>query len=119
VDLTLSGDGRRIVEGTPGQPFMRSVEDVATILEACIGHQVDRVLLYAENLTEQFFDLSSGEAGLSLQKFRNCGIRVAVVCSPDVRFSRRFGEMIAEESRGPYFRLFDERGSAHGWLCDG
>ena len=47
-----------------------------------------------ENLTPAFFDLSSGEAGAILQKLRNYGIRLAVVCPPGrVLMSSRFGEM--------------------------
>ncbi len=54
---------------------------------ASFSNQINRVLLYSENLTEQFFDLSPGEAGAILQTFRNYGVRVAVVCSPGVRLS--------------------------------
>ena len=58
-----------------------------------------------------------GEAGAILQKFRTYGIRVAVVRSPAMRLSRRFSEVIADESRGPYFRLFGEQDSAQKRLC--
>jgi hypothetical protein len=95
---------------------MRRIDGVTTVLEACFGNHVDRVLLYPEDLTEQFFDLSTGETGAILQAFRNGGIRIAVVCSSGKRVSRRFGEVIAEESRGPHFRLFDDRDTAHEWL---
>jgi len=118
MELALSADDdRRFVEGTPGEEFMRGVEDAAAVLEACMSHRVDRVLLYSENLTAGFFDLSSGEAGAILQKLRNYGVRVAIVRSPAVRLSRRFGEMVVEEERGPYFRLFEDRDAAREWLC--
>jgi hypothetical protein len=98
---------------------MEHVDDVAMVIEACYGNDVDRVLLYAENLPEHFFDLSSGEAGAVLQKLRNYHIRLAVVRSPTLRLSRRCGELMAEEQRGPYFRLFDTRPDAETWLCSG
>jgi len=61
--------------------------------------------------------LSSGEAGAILQKLRDYRIRLAVVCAPgSVRFSSRFGEMVAEESRGNYFRVFESREAAREWL---
>lgn len=110
-------NGQRFVEGTPGQPLMGRVEDVSTVLEACFDNATDRLLLYPENLTERFFDLSSGEAGEVLQKLRNYHIRLAVVCTPSLRLSSRFGELLAEENRGPYFRLFDQRPAAQDWLC--
>ena len=109
--------GQRFVEGTPRQPLMGRVEDVITVLEACFDNAVDRLLLYSENLTDHFFDLSSGEAGEILQKLRNYHIRLAIVRSPTLRLSRRFGELMADESRGSYFRLFDERADAQEWLC--
>ena len=108
--------GQRLLEGAPGQPLIRTEDDVRAILEDCFGKDVDRLLLYPENLTEGFFDLSSGEAGAILQKLRNYRIRLAVVRTPKMRLSHRFNEMMAEENRGPYFRIFDELQSARDWL---
>src|SRR5215211_4624883 len=110
-------NGQRFVEGAPGQPLMGRVEDVSIVLEACFDNATDRLLLYSENLTERFFDLSSGEAGEILQKLRNYHIRLAVVRTPTLRLSSRFGELLAEENKGPYFRVFDERSAAQDWLC--
>jgi len=111
--------GQRFVEGASGQRFMERVEDVSTVLEACFDNAVDRLLLYSENMTERFFDLSSGEAGEILQKLRNYHIRLAIVRSPTLRLSRRFDELMADESRESYFRLFGERAAAQEWLCVG
>jgi len=78
---------------------------------------VRSVLLYSENLTEYFFDLSSGEAGAILQKLRNYHIRLAVVVSPgSAEQSKRFREMVAEERQGDDFRIFDDREAAEAWL---
>ena len=52
-----------------------------------------------------------------LQKLRNYHIRLAVVRTPTLRLSSRFGEVLADENRGPHFRLFDERPAAQDWLC--
>ena len=111
--------GSRFVEGTPGQPLMGRVEDVSTVLEACFDNAARGLLLYSENLTERFFDLSSGEAGEILQKLRNYRIRLALVRSPTLQLSSRFDELMADESRGSYFRLFDDRVAAQEWLCFG
>lgn len=110
-------DDQRFVEGMPGQPLLERADDIATVLEACFSNDAYRLLLYPENLTAHFFDLSSGEAGTILQKLRNYHIRLAVVRSPTLRPSRRFAELIADERREPYFRLFDERDAARTWLC--
>lgn len=107
----------RFVEGPPGRPLMRSADDASLVVEACFNGKAKAAMLYAPNLTERFFDLSSGEAGAVLQKLRNYRIRLAVVCDPNsVRFSRRFGEMADEESRAGYFRVFESRNAACEWL---
>ena len=105
------------MEGVLDQPFMRDIEDVARLIEARFSTQVTSALLYPSNLTAGFFDLSSGEAGAILQKLRNYRIRLAVVCPPDsVKFSRRFSEMAAEESRTGYFKVFESTEEAREWL---
>jgi len=119
MELTVVEEGGvRLVEGPPDRRFMSSVDDAARVVEACLSAGVEAALLYAENLTDGFFDLSSGEAGAILQKLRNYRVRLAVVCPPGrARFSSRFGEMVAEERRGRYFGLFETRGVAWEWLA--
>jgi len=120
VDLTIAEkSGARFIEAAPNVPLMRRIEDATLLVEACFSNRVSSALLYAPNLTEKFFDLSSGEAGAILQKLRNYGIRVAVVCPPGtVRFSSMFGEMAAEESRTGYFNVFESVEAAREWLSN-
>lgn len=109
--------GVKFVEGPPGQRIMSRVRDADRVLEACFAARVRSALLHAENLTAEFFDLSSGEAAAILQKLRNYRIRLAVVCPPgSVRFSSRFGEMVAEERRGDHFGVFETRDAATEWI---
>lgn len=111
--------GKRFLAGPEGQPLLRDVADTVKLIEACANHETDRILLYAENLTEHFFDLSSRQAGEILQKLRNYYVRVAVIYSPaTTRLSRRFGELMAQENRDRYFRLFEERPEAEAWLLE-
>ncbi len=119
MNLRVVKEGNQsVVEGTPGTWLLHSPEDVVDIIGTCFEHQARSVLLYAENLTERFFDLSSGEAGAILQKFRNYHIRLAVVVSPGGSpQSDRFREMVAEERQGDDFRIFDDRSSAEAWLA--
>ena len=98
-------------------PPMRKPSDATRVIELCASNGVDSALLHAPNLTENFFDLSSGEAGEILQKLRTYRIRIAVVYKPgQVRFSSRFGEMAEEEARMGYFRLFQSEQAAREWL---
>jgi hypothetical protein len=104
--------GVRIVEGTLGEPLMRRPQDATLVLEACFSARVRAALLYPENLTSQFFDLSSGEAGEVLDKLRRFHVRLAIVCPPNtVRFSSRFLEIFSDD-----LRVFETRGEARLWL---
>ena len=118
MDLhVLEKGSRTILEGEPDRRLLGSAEDVAEIIGACFGNKAPSVLLYAENLTEHFFDLSSGEAGIILQKFRNYHIRLAVVVREGtVSQSPMFREMMKEEGKGDDFRIFSDRASAEAWL---
>ncbi len=115
--VIVHGGSQRFAEGIPEQTLLTCVDDVSKVIEVCLTHAVDRLLLYPENLPAAFFDLSSGEAGAILQKLRNYRIRLAVVHAPDLPMSHRFGGMVRDEQRGPYFRLFGDRATAQRWLC--
>jgi hypothetical protein len=118
--ITVEEGGATMVEGRPDVPFMSSADDIVTVLEACFSAGARAALLYAENLPAAFFDLSSGQAGSILQKLRIYDVRLAVVSPPGrVRASTRFGEMVAEESRGRHFGLFESRDAAREWLAAG
>ena len=79
---------------------MRRPQDATLVLEACFSAHVDGALLYPENLTARFFDLSSGEAGVVLDKLRRFGIHLAIVCAPgSVEFSSRFREILSDDLR--------------------
>jgi Domain of unknown function (DUF4180) len=118
MDLTIVEEsGGPFVEGPPSLPLMRRIDDATLLVEVCLSNGVSAALLYTPNLTDKFFDLSSGEAGAILQKLRNYRIRLAVVCAPDgVRFSNRFGDMQAEENRTGYFQVFESVQTAREWL---
>ena len=105
------------MEGPQDAPLMRSVDDASLLLESCFSAGTRSALLYAENLPERFFDLSSGEAGAILQKLKNYGVRLAVVCPPGrVAFSSRFPEMAAEERATGWFGIFESADAARQWL---
>lgn len=104
--------GIGVVEGTPGEPLMRRPQDATLVLEACFSAHVRTALLYPENLTPRFFDLSSGEAGDVLDKLRRYQVRLAIVCSSgSVNFSSRFKEILSDD-----LRVFDTRDAARAWL---
>jgi len=105
--------GVRFIEGIRGESLMSRAQDATLVIEACFSGRALKALLYPENLTAQFFDLSSGEAGDALEKLRRCHIRLAIVCAPGVaKFSSRFREILADD-----LRVFDTRDEARQWLA--
>jgi hypothetical protein len=117
LSLTSEGD-LRFMEGPPNLAWMRGIEDSTLVVEACLSNRATAVLLYAENLTPNFFDLSSGEAGAILQKLRQYRVRLAVVFTAAgvSKFSSRFREMSSEEARTGYFRMFETAEAARTWI---
>jgi hypothetical protein len=92
---------------------MRRPQDATLVIEACFSARVANALLYPENLTPHFFDLSSGEAGEVLDKLRRFHLRMAIVCEPGaVEFSSRFTEILADD-----LRVFGTRTQALQWLA--
>jgi hypothetical protein len=106
-----------VIEGPVGKPWLITLKDAKTLLEACFSARTRDALLYPANLPPEFYDLSSGFAGEYLQKWRNYRVRVALVCPPgDAPFSSRFQEMANEEAGRGYFRVFPTREAAVEWL---
>jgi hypothetical protein len=106
-----------MIEGPLGKPWLASAADWKQVVEACHAARSYDALLHPANLPAAFFDLSSGVAGECLQKWRNYRIRVALLCPPgSVAVSSRFPEMVAEESRKGWFRVFETREPAVAWL---
>ena len=107
--------GCKYLEGMATEPFLQQESDATTLVGLCGEHSVERLLLYAGNLSESFFDLKSGLAGAILQKFANYHVRVALVISAD-RVQGRFKQYVLEANRGNQFRSFQERTDAELWL---
>ena len=113
----IEHNGKTYLQGPAGQPLLRKMDEATRLVEACMNEGTDGLLLYAENLTDRFFDLSSTEAGNILPKLRQYRIRLAVVWSAEIRpLSTHFAELMVEENREPYFRLFEKRDEAEAWL---
>ena len=109
--IVCEDTGVRFVEGPPALPLMYTLRDVSLVIESCFSNRAKFAILYASNMTRNFFDLSSGEAGEILQKLRTYKVRLALVCPPGtVKFSTKFPEMVDEEARHGWFRISNRQG---------
>lgn len=105
------------VECLPGGGRIEKENDALDLVAACGEYQTHRLLLYAENVAEDFFNLRSGLAGAVLQKFANYRIKTAAVLPPERVNPGRFGEMALEANRSNrLFHIFHAREQAEAWL---
>ncbi len=93
-----------------------SRDDVRTLLEQSFGEE--GLLLEADMLGENFFDLSTGVAGELFQTFTNYGKRLAIVLPETHSYSESFRLLIEEHRRHSAIRFFNSSSLARQWLGD-
>ena len=96
--------------------FSLSPGSVACLIAACLEKNASGVLIESDQLPDSFFRLASLEAGEVLQKLRTYGIRLAAVVPDEERLNDRFLQMVHEERKGRYFRIFSRKADAEVWL---
>jgi len=110
--------GHKFVEAVGGKALIEDEKDVVDLIGVCAEFDADRIMLHGGILSERFFDLKSGQAGMIFQKFVNYQIRIAAVVSRD-QIRGKFGEFVLETNRGFQVRVFSDRQEAESWLlCD-
>ena len=75
------------------------------------------MLILAQALADDFFQLRTGLAGSVLQKFVNYNIKVAVVLTDQQKVQGKFKEFITEANKGNRFRVFGSEEEAENWLA--
>ncbi len=98
------------------QAPLRSEADVMDVIAAAWEHEVSKVMLQEQALSDEFFQLRTGLAGYALQKFVNYRIRTAAVISDEAAIQGRAREMVAELNKGRDFRVFASMDEAEAWL---
>lgn len=90
-------------------------QDALDIITCCAEHEVDKVLISGERLSDDFFRLRTGVAGGVLQKLQQYAIKTAVVMTEE-RAKGKFVDFLAETNRGNTFRSFIDEEAALDWL---
>jgi hypothetical protein len=125
VDLNTTPEPARylfVANSEPGfvecLPAMKiaSEADALELIGFCGENDTDRLLVYAENLTADFYDLHTRLAGEILLKMSNYRIRLAAVIPTEKIGDGRFKEVVLETNRGGEFRVFNTRDEAIAWL---
>ena len=75
-----------------------------------------RIIVHKENVAPEFFDLSTGLAGETLQKFVNYGVRIAIVGDFTEVRSPSLRAFITESNRGYQVGFFGSLDAAKNFL---
>ena len=108
------GSERRFVVASNTGILIRSSADIADAIGACLG--TAGLLLTADDLAPEFFDLRTGLAGDLFQKFINYQVRVAIVLPIPVAYGERFAELAHEHRRHRQIRIVGSQDEASAWL---
>ncbi|WP_054975647.1 DUF4180 domain-containing protein [Paenibacillus sp. A3] len=95
---------------------LRTGQDTLDLIAACIEHDTNLLVVHAETLSDDFFNLRTGLAGEMLQKFVNYRLKTAIIITNELIVKGKFKELLAEANKGNDFRVFGSAGEAEGWL---
>jgi len=109
-------DGVIFIETVPGDTMIANTQDAVDLLSLAGSEKTNRVIIHADNLHKDFFDLKTGLAGEILQKFANYFIKSAIILTPDLTKHRKFQQMIRESNRNGDTGYFDDREAAMQWI---
>src|SRR5690606_33009623 len=89
-----------ITEVIAGGIVINSAEDGVDLIGNVYYRGFDKVILYQENVSPDFFDLKTGMAGEILQKFSNYRVRLAIVGDFSGYTSKSLRDFIHESNKG-------------------
>ncbi len=86
------------------------------LVALCGANDTTLLMLHEAALSEEFFRLRTGVAGVVMQKLVNYYVRTAVVMPDTSTMRGKFRDMAAEAGRGSHLRIFENRQDAESWL---
>ena len=107
-------EDRRVIVASDAGIAIRSSKDIPDAVGACLGRA--GFILTDDDLSPEFFDLSSGLAGELFQKLVNYKVRTAMVLQSPEAYGERFAELAYEHRSHPLIRFFRSRDEADAWL---
>ncbi|MGV3763263.1 DUF4180 domain-containing protein [Parapedobacter sp.] len=101
-----------IVEIVADKIIINDAEDGVDLIGNVYYQGFDKVVIYQENLSPDFFDLKTGLAGEILQKFSNYRIRLAIVGDFSIYRSNSLQDFIRESNTGKLVNFFSTKEEA-------
>lgn len=92
--------GRQVAEVVSDNILIQSAEDALDLMGNLYYQGFDKIILYQENLSVEFFDLKNGMAGEMLQKFSNYRMQLAIVGDFSGYTRRSVRDFIYESNQG-------------------
>lgn len=107
---------KKYIECASAETPLRTEQDAIDLISVCFESDTNLLLIQAQALAEDFFQLRTGLAGSVLQKFINYNVKVAVVLTDQQKVKGKFKEFITEANKGNSFRVFCDKEEAENWL---
>ncbi|MGE5652699.1 MAG: DUF4180 domain-containing protein [Bacillota bacterium] len=107
---------QKYLECLSAEPPLSTNNDALDLVAACGEHETELLMLHAKALSDDFFRLKTGIAGVFLQKFVNYHLRVALIIPDERKIQGKFRDLLAESARGNSFRAFACVAEAEPWL---
>lgn len=99
MDIEFQAIGNTgIAEVVTEKVIINSAEDGVDLIGNVYYQGFEKVILYRENLSPDFFDLKTGMAGEILQKFSNYRVRLAIVGDFSEDSSKSLQDFIRESN---------------------
>ena len=98
-----------------GELLIGDEQDAVDLIALCGEENTNRLILFADNVSQEFFELKTRLAGAIFQKFSNYRVKCALVIPP-VLDKGRFHEMLIEVNRQQSIHFFTKLEDAEEWI---
>lgn len=100
-----------------GELLIGDEQDAVDLIALCGEENTNRLILFADNLSQEFFDLKTGLAGKVFQKFSNYRVKCGLVIHSQMD-KGRFHEMLVELNRQQSIHFFTKLEEAEEWILN-
>lgn len=109
---------QKYIECFSAEPPIKTEQEALDLVALCGENDTTLLMLHADVLSEDFFKLKTGIAGMILQKFVNYRVKTAIVLTGDAKITGKFKELMAESNKRKDYRIFKNPAEAENWLLE-
>lgn len=111
--------GRQVFRVAPEGPALSSEQDAVDLIGAVFGMEIELIAIPAARFAPSFFDLSTRQAGLFIQKFSNYRLPLAIVgdLSAETAGSSALAAFVMESNRRAAVMFAPDWASLEGRLA--